>query len=64
MLRAISGNLGVEVSPEMEKKLFAEYGGPVTDDEGHVFEYTEQDLCEQLRKKLLPYQNHCEEATS
>ena len=29
----------------------------VTDDEGHVFEYTEQDICEQLRKKVRPYQD-------
>ena len=62
MLRTISGNLGVGVSAEMEKELFDEYGGLVTDDEGHVLEYTEQDLCEQLRKKLRPYEkNHYEE---
>ena len=62
MLRTISGNLGVGVSAEMEKELFDEYGSPVVDNDGHVFEYTEQDLCQQLRKKLLPYQNHYEEA--
>jgi len=34
------------------KKMLEEYGCPVVDDEGRVFEYTEQDICEQLRKRL------------
>ena len=42
----------------MEKELLHEYGNFATDDEGHVFEYTEQDICEQLRKKLSPYRNN------
>jgi hypothetical protein len=40
---------------ELEKKLLDDYGNPVTDDEGHLHDYTEQDIYEQLRKKLLPY---------
>ena len=40
---------------ELEKELLHEYGNFATDDEGHVFEYTEQAICEQLRKKLGPY---------
>ena len=61
MLRTISENLGVGVSAEMEKELFDEYSGLVTDDEGHAIEYTEQDLCQQLRKKLFPYQTQYQE---
>ena len=54
-LRTILENLRVRVPAELEKELLDEYGSLVTDDEGHVFEYTEQDICEQLRKKLSPY---------
>lgn len=53
-LRTILENLRVRVPAELEKELLDEYGSLVTDDEGHVFEYTEQDICEQLRKKLRP----------
>ena len=54
-LRTILENLRVREPAELEKELLDEYGSLVTDDEGHVFEYTEQDICEQLRKKLRPY---------
>jgi len=54
-LRTILENLRVRVPAELEKELLDEYGSLVTDDEGHVFEYTEQDICEQLRKKLRLY---------
>ncbi len=48
----------VSIPAELKKELLYEYGNFVTDDGGHVFEYTEQDICEQLRKKLRPYENH------
>jgi hypothetical protein len=48
----------VSIRAEPEKELLEEYGNLVTDDEGHVFEYTEQDISEQLRKKLLSYQEN------
>lgn len=54
-LRTILENLRVRVPADLEKELLDEYGNLVTDDEGHVFEYTEQDIYEQVRKKLLPY---------
>jgi hypothetical protein len=58
-LRTILENLRVRVPAESEKELLYEYGSLVTDDDGHVFEYTEQDICEQLRKELRPYvKNH------
>jgi len=37
------------------KELLEQYGNLWTDDEGHLHDYTEQDICEQLRKKLIPY---------
>jgi hypothetical protein len=54
-LSTILDNLRVRVPAELEKELLDEYGKLATDDEGHVFEYTEQDIYEQLRKKLRPY---------
>ena len=52
-LRTIMESLKVRVPDELEKELLAVYGKPVADDEGHVFEYTEQDIYEQVRKRLL-----------
>jgi hypothetical protein len=48
----------VSIPPELKKELLREYGHFITDDEGHLREYSEQDICEQLRKKLRSYQNH------
>ena len=53
-IKTILENLMVRVPAELEKELLDEYGSLVTDGEGHVFEYTEQDICEQLRKRLRP----------
>ena len=39
-------------SPELLKELQEQFGSPVNDDEGCVHEYTEQDIYEQLRKRL------------
>ncbi len=47
-------NLRVSIPKGMEKELLDQYGKLVTDDEGHIFEFTEQDIYEQLRKKLCP----------
>ncbi len=57
-LRTILENLRVKVPAEMEKELLDEYGNLATDDVGHVFEYTEQDIYEQLRKKLRPHEKN------
>jgi len=45
------------IPAELKKELLEQYGSLWTDDEGRLHDYTEQDICEQLRKKLLPYQN-------
>lgn len=56
-LSTILETLRVTVPAELEKELLDQYGNLATDDEGHVFEYTEQDIYEQLKKKLRPYEN-------
>ena len=57
-IKTILENLRVRVPAELEKELLDEYVSLVTDDEGHVFQYTEQDICEQLRKRLRPYERN------
>ena len=44
-----------DIPAELKEELLEQYGNPVIDDEGHLRDYTEQDICEQLRKKLIPY---------
>ena len=44
-----------DIPSELKEELLEQYGNPVIDDDGHLRDYTEQDICEQLRKKLLPY---------
>jgi hypothetical protein len=46
------------IPAELKKELLERYGNLWFDDEGHLRDYTEQDICEQLRKILRPYQNH------
>ncbi len=47
----------ISIPAELEKELLDYYGNAAIDDEGYVREYTEQDVCEQLRKILRPYEN-------
>jgi hypothetical protein len=58
-LNTILAGLRVRIPAAMEKQLLAEYGQPPADDRSHVFEYTEQDISEQLRKRLRSYQTNC-----
>ena len=46
------------IPAELKEELLEQYGNPVTDDKGHLRDYTEQDICEQLRKRLRPYANN------
>ncbi|MDD2422520.1 MAG: hypothetical protein PHU78_10380 [Heliobacteriaceae bacterium] len=52
ILRRIFSNMRASVPEEIKEELTEQYGGYVTDDEGHEFPYTEQDVYEQMRKKL------------
>ena len=42
------------IPTELKEELLEQYGNPVIVDDGHLRDYTEQDICEQLRKKLIP----------
>ena len=57
-LKKILQDWRASIPAELEKELLHEYGNFAADDAGHVFEYTEQDICEQLRKKLSPYRKN------
>jgi len=58
-LRKILENMRISIPKALEKELLEQYGNYATDDEGHMFEYTEQDIYEQLEKKLRPYEKSC-----
>ena len=45
------------IPAELKKELLEEFGNPCIDDEGHLHDYTEQDICEHLRKILRPFES-------
>jgi hypothetical protein len=45
----------LSIPAELEKELLEVYGHDVVTEEGLNIEYSEQDICEQLRKILRPY---------
>jgi hypothetical protein len=51
-------NMRISISESLDKELLNQYGNYATDDEGHVFEYTEQDIYEQLGKKSRTYEKN------
>lgn len=55
-IRRIIADLRISIPKEVENELLELYGSYVADDEGREFQYTEQDICEQLRKRLRPYE--------
>jgi len=57
-LNTILANMRIIIPAGLEKELLAEYGHPVANEGGYVIEYTEQDVYEQLRKRLRPYQSN------
>jgi hypothetical protein len=56
MLNKILRNHRVQIPAELKKELLAAYGNRVVTEDGHTLEYSEQDICEQLRKIIRPYQ--------
>jgi len=56
-LTAILENLRVSISADLEKELLGEYGNLVVTEDERVIEYSEQDICEQLRKIVRSYEN-------
>jgi len=53
-LNTILGNLRISIPDELQEELLERYGNEVVTDDGRVLEYSEQDICEQLRKILRP----------
>jgi len=43
------------IPAEVKKELLEQYGNLCANDEEHLHDYTEQDIYEQLRKRLRPY---------
>jgi len=52
----------VTIPESLEKELLKEYRSYTTGGEGHVFEYAEPDIYEQLRKRIYPYEKPLNEA--
>lgn len=42
----------ISIPDDLEKELLNIFGTNATDDEGNRHDYTEQDICEQMRKIL------------
>lgn len=55
-LRKTFASMKVSVPAEIEKELLEQYSGCILDDGGHEIQYTEQDVYEQLRKRLRRYE--------
>lgn len=51
-LKRIQESLRIAIPTDLEKELIEQYGHPIQDEAGHVFEHTEQDIYEQLRKLI------------
>ena len=43
-------NMKVSIPDYLKSELLDKFGSTITDAEGHVFEYSEQDIHEQVRK--------------
>jgi hypothetical protein len=63
-LTTILENLRVSIPADLEKELLEEYGNLVVTGDGRVIEYSEQDICEQLRKKVRSYENASKEVNN
>ena len=51
-LKEYQENMRIWIPDNLAQELLERYGTYTTDDEGHVFEYTEQDIYEQIGKML------------
>jgi hypothetical protein len=48
-------NRNLKMSEEFADELLERFGKPFMDDNGHLMEYSEQDISEQLRKSVQNY---------
>ena len=46
----------VQIPAKLEKELLQQYGNLAVTEDRSIIEYSEQDICEQLRKTLRPYE--------
>lgn len=51
-LKEYQEDMRILIPDNLAQELLARYGTYATDEEGHVFEYTEQDIYEQISKIL------------
>lgn len=61
MLNTILRNHRVQIPAELKKELLEQYGNLVVTEDGRVTEYSEQDICEQLKKIVRSYENENKE---
>jgi hypothetical protein len=47
----------IQIPAELESELVEEYGHIIATEDGRLLEYSEQDICEQLRKRLPSNEN-------
>lgn len=55
-IRKIISDMRIPIPEEVENELLELYGSYTPDVEECEYEYTEQDICEQLSKRLRPYE--------
>ena len=56
-LNKILRDYRVRVPFELKKELLEQYGNTVITEDGRTIEYSEQDICEQLRKIVRSHEN-------
>ena len=64
MLNTILRNYRVQIPAELKNELLEKYGNLAINEDGRVTEYSEQDICQQLRKIVQPYENTNREVKS
>ena len=47
----------IQIPAKLEKELLGEYGHTVATEDGRILEYSEQDICEHLRKIVRTFEN-------
>ncbi len=55
LLKEYLESVRIAIPESLKAVLLQEYGYYEIDDEGHPYVYTEQDIYEQLRKRVRPY---------
>ena len=60
-LNNVLRNRRVQVPSELKKELLEQYGNTVITEDGRIIEYSEQDVCEQLRKIVRSHENDAKE---